>query len=108
MNTIEESGKIPASIKKKVRSSNLELLRILAMFTIVAHHSVVNSGIEEWFSFSEITPNMVFLQCAYYVYMAFLAVGRCYDWYGDRCIYCMQYTRLSSHLFHGKAAFQMV
>lgn len=62
MNTIEESGKIPASIKKKVRSSNLELLRILAMFTIVAHHSVVNSGIEEWFSFSEITPNMVFLQ----------------------------------------------
>lgn len=46
----------------KVRSSNLELMRIIAMLAIVAHHSVVNSGIADYFSFLEITPNMVFLQ----------------------------------------------
>ena len=34
------------SIKlRRVRSSNIELLRILAMLMIVAHHYVVNSGL---------------------------------------------------------------
>lgn len=32
------------------------------MFLIGAHHSVVNSGITDNFSFIELTPNMVFLQ----------------------------------------------
>ena len=46
----------------KERNSNLELLRIIAMLAIVAHHSVVNSGITENYDFSNITANMVFLQ----------------------------------------------
>jgi len=29
----------------KVRDSNIELFRIIVMFFIVAHHSVVNSGL---------------------------------------------------------------
>ena len=33
------------SIQKKVRSSNLELYRIIVMLMIVAHHYVVNSGL---------------------------------------------------------------
>lgn len=33
------------ALEKSERSSNLELYRILVMFTIVAHHYVVNSGI---------------------------------------------------------------
>lgn len=44
------------------RESNLELLRIVAMITIVAHHYVVNSGITNEFDYSSITLNMVFLQ----------------------------------------------
>ena len=42
------------------RSSNLELLRIVLMLTIVAHHFVVNSGIME--EYGDITVNMIFLQ----------------------------------------------
>ena len=37
------------------RESNLELLRIVAMITIVAHHYVVNSGITNEFDYSSIT-----------------------------------------------------
>lgn len=44
------------------RQSNLELLRILAMFSIVAHHFVVNSGIAENYDLSVWSPNMLFLQ----------------------------------------------
>lgn len=55
----DSSGGVQPS---KERDSNLELLRIIAMFLIVAHHSVVNSGITDNFSFIELTPNMIFLQ----------------------------------------------
>lgn len=44
------------------RSSNLELLRIVAMITIIAHHYVVNSGITDMFDYSNVTANMIFLQ----------------------------------------------
>lgn len=44
------------------RSSNLELLRIIAMVAIVSHHYVVNSGITNHFDYANITPNMIFLQ----------------------------------------------
>lgn len=33
------------SIKVQMRSSNIELLRIVSMLVIVAHHYVVNSGL---------------------------------------------------------------
>lgn len=49
-------------MEKKERSSNLELLRIILMFVIIAHHYVVNSGITECYDFNNITPNMIFLQ----------------------------------------------
>ncbi len=39
---------------KKARDSNIELLRILMMVVIVAHHYVVNSGIIQ-----EITPPII-------------------------------------------------
>ncbi len=48
--------------KTNSRSSNLELLRILAMLSIVAHHSVVNSGIMDSLGFNALTSNMLFLQ----------------------------------------------
>ena len=44
------------------RKSNIELLRIILMILIVAHHYVVNSGITELFNFNNITFNMIFLQ----------------------------------------------
>lgn len=34
-------------IKSKERNSNLELYRIIVMLLIIAHHYVVNSGLEE-------------------------------------------------------------
>ena len=46
----------------KERNSNLELLRILAMLLIIAHHYVVNSGITNLFDVQNPTSNMVFLQ----------------------------------------------
>lgn len=46
----------------KSRNSNIELLRILMMIMIIAHHYVVNSGITEMYDFNNITGNMIFLQ----------------------------------------------
>lgn len=45
-----------------VRNSSLELMRIIAMLTVVAHHYVVNSGITELYDMQNITINMVVLQ----------------------------------------------
>ncbi len=47
---------------KQLRSSNIELLRIISMLAIVAHHYVVNSGITELYNYQEISLNMLFLQ----------------------------------------------
>lgn len=44
------------------RNSNLELLRIITMLLIIAHHMVVNSGVTELFDYSSISANMLFLQ----------------------------------------------
>ena len=44
------------------RESKFELMRIIMMILIIAHHYVVNSGIERFYNFSNITPNMIFLQ----------------------------------------------
>ena len=49
-------------MQKAKRNSNVELLRIIMMITIVAHHLVVNSGIIECFDYQNITGNMIFLQ----------------------------------------------
>lgn len=49
--------------EKKKRESNLELMRIIMMLLIIAHHYVVNSGITNLYDFSNITGNMIFLQC---------------------------------------------
>lgn len=46
----------------ELRSSNLELLRILSMLAIIAHHYVVNSGITEQYDYVHVTQNMIFLQ----------------------------------------------
>lgn len=51
-----------SSRKEGARSSNLELMRIILMLIIIAHHYVVNSGITACFNFSNITANMIFLQ----------------------------------------------
>lgn len=48
--------------KKIERSSNIELLRIIMMIAIIAHHFVVNSGITKLYDFNNITGNMIFLQ----------------------------------------------
>ena len=47
---------------KKERNSNLELLRIVLMFLIVAHHSVVNSGILEFINFGDFPIKTLFIQ----------------------------------------------
>lgn len=45
------------------RNSNIELLRIVAMFFVVLHHAVVNSGVDELFDFSQMpTANMILHQ----------------------------------------------
>ena len=64
MNTHTANGltTMHVTTSTKQRLSNLELLRILAMLFIVAHHSVVNSGIAEQFDIFHITPNTIFLQ----------------------------------------------
>ena len=49
-------------MKTQKRESNLELMRIVAMFFIVLHHYVVNSGIMEIFSPGSGEPNFVFLK----------------------------------------------
>ena len=46
---------------QKERDSNIELLRILSMLMIIAHHYVVNSGLTSLFSYPA-SKNMVFLQ----------------------------------------------
>lgn len=47
---------------KHSRNSNLELLRIIAMLLIVAHHFVVNSCVVDQFDFLSISANMLYLQ----------------------------------------------
>lgn len=47
----------------KSRESNLELLRVLAMLSIIAHHYVVNSGIADSFVYDQnITSQQLFLE----------------------------------------------
>ena len=59
----KEQQNIPGVLQSGIeRSSNLELLRIVSMLLIIAHHYVVNSGITENYNYSNITTNMVFLQ----------------------------------------------
>ena len=48
--------------ESKIRKANIELLRIVLMLLIVAHHYVVNSGITSLFDNNNITINMVYLQ----------------------------------------------
>lgn len=59
--TVDTHGDMPS--EKKKRESNLELMRIIMMLLIIAHHYVVNSGITSLYNFSNITGNMIFLQC---------------------------------------------
>ncbi len=59
-----ETSKVLSFPIRKVRDSNLELLRILSMLIIIAHHYVVNSTVTECWDYGNITFNMVFLQLA--------------------------------------------
>lgn len=58
--SIKFGGGVQPSVKQ--RSSNLELLRIFAMLTIIASHSVINAGIPELYDYSDVSANMLFLQ----------------------------------------------
>lgn len=46
----------------KVRESNIELFRIIAMLLVVLHHFVLHSGFGDMYDMSHITANMVLLQ----------------------------------------------
>ena len=46
----------------KQRKSNLELLRIISMFIIIAHHYIINSGIWSALDYNNISGNMIFAQ----------------------------------------------
>lgn len=49
--------------RQNQRASNLELLRILAMLAIIAHHYVVNSSVTDYFVYDEtITHQQLFLE----------------------------------------------
>ena len=50
------------SMKNNERNSNIELLRIIAMFFIIAHHYVTSSNVTSLFDYSNISGNMLFLQ----------------------------------------------
>lgn len=43
------------------RQSGIELLRIIMMLTIIAHHYVVNSGLLEEISYNISSPRSLFL-----------------------------------------------
>ncbi len=45
-----------------MRNSNIELLRIVAMLFIVAHHMVHNSGLSECFDYAQPTVGLIWLQ----------------------------------------------
>lgn len=47
---------------KRIRNSNIELLRIIMMVVIVAHYYVVNSGITDLYDFHNVNLNMIFTQ----------------------------------------------
>ena len=47
--------------KTNIRKSNIELLRIIGMLMIVAHHYVVNSGIMDAFEVGNTSANYIFL-----------------------------------------------
>lgn len=47
--------------KTNIRKSNIELLRIIGILTIIAHHYVVNSGIMDAFEPGSTSANYVFL-----------------------------------------------
>lgn len=49
------------AITAKVRDSNIELLRILLMLMIIAHHYVYHSGVADLYNYDHITGNQVFL-----------------------------------------------
>ena len=46
----------------KNRDSNLELYRIFLMLGIIAHHLIVNSGLEVNYDFNNLSFNMIFAQ----------------------------------------------
>jgi len=46
----------------QLRNSNIELLRIVAMFFIVAHHAVWNSGVTDVYDWNALPARMQFLQ----------------------------------------------
>ena len=48
----------------KLRNSNLELLRIILMFSVVMHHLVLASGLEQYYDLSNNTLNTILLQFA--------------------------------------------
>ena len=47
--------------KTNIRKSNIELLRIIGMLMIIAHHYVVNSGIMDAFEPRSTSANYIFL-----------------------------------------------
>ena len=48
---------------EKERNSSIELLRIVMMIVIIAHHYVVHSGVEELFDYGNPNSKMIFLKC---------------------------------------------
>lgn len=57
---MDESDK--SNLHEGMRSSNIELLRVIAMLAIVAHHYVVNSTVWQLFDHVHPTVNSIFLQ----------------------------------------------
>ncbi len=53
---------VPVHKPRSERQSGLELMRIILMLAIIAHHYVVNSGVTFNFDISNVTPNMAFLE----------------------------------------------
>lgn len=67
-------------MKKNIRQSNLELLRILMMLVIIAHHYVVNSGL-----IGEITPSLHMIENSPVTsFKALFAL--CFGWGGKTAI----------------------
>lgn len=49
-------------MKEVRRNSSIELLRIVAMMLVIAHHYVVNSGVDACYNYADPTLKMIFLQ----------------------------------------------
>ena len=60
MNKLFEKNNIARNYVEGSRNTNIEILRILMMLSLIAHHFVINSGIPSLYETDNMSINMIF------------------------------------------------